>query len=592
VGRPFSNVTRSGLPGAARSPRFVLAFIAATAFLVRLLHVVSYEPWPTNDMAVYVDMAVRRLSLANIFTQEGLCWFPPGYAFFLKPFFLALEPMAALRAVQVVQAALSASTCILIYRLGTRIHSKRAGLVAAVLTCFYPHMVFYTSAYMSETLFIFVYFSGLLMFLRCVQNPDSRRLYLAGLVAGLSVLIRPAGITMAPVALLAAWKNAGDARGRLRAVTLVVLGGLTLIGPWTARNWIAHGHFIPISPNGPFNLAIGNQPDAKGGYTPPPHLDADIWARADHFQESAVEFVRTDPYGALFVTLSLKWNEFWSFIPPWPLFTSNPLLYFGDHFFPFVPWRFVFPAGLAGMGLLAMKRRPAWWLTHACVACHITLYLIFFGDTRFRIPMEGFFLVWSGVAVVHLITRIPRLKQARAPAWSVILGIVLAGCLLETAWAGAEARRFLARPEALIARGNHLVIPPGAERAHLMDQDEIPLDRTRARFLKLKLKAFRSGPTRDTPDNGRLKLTYRDHQGNAVPWKESLSYNIEALPPDRWVTVVLKSHIPPQARSCNVEILPLDSSPDVLVLDQLELRYARGNHLFLESIFPYLRYEE
>ena len=58
------------------------------------------------------------------------------------------------------------------------------------------------------------------------------------------------------------------------------------------------------------------------------------------------------------------------------------------------------------------------------------------------------------------------------------------------------------------------------------------------------------------------------------------------------VTVTFRGHIPPSARKLKVVLIPDAGSPDTLIVDQPILRYARGNDLALEGIFPYLRYEE
>ena len=104
--------------------------------------------------------------------------------------------------------------------------------------------------------------------------------------------------------------------------------------------------------------------------------------------------------------------------------------------------------------------------------------------------------------------------------------------------------------------------------------------------------AYRMGPQRDTPDNGRVKITFLGREGRPLNWLENTAYALEALPADRWVEVGFKAHIPPQARSCRVEILPDRRSPDTVILDQGILRYALGNDLALEGLFPYLRYRE
>jgi 4-amino-4-deoxy-L-arabinose transferase-like glycosyltransferase len=252
---------------------------------------------PVYDMQVYLRAASESLTLRNLFRIEGIVAVAPGYAFFLRPFLLALDRDAALRAVQAAQAALGAATCLLMYRLGRRLHSRRAGLAAAALICFYGHFVFYASAHMSETLFVFLYYGALLLFLRAARRPSARRLYLAGIAAGAAALVRPAAASLAPAALAASWSAAPSARGRARALGAVLAGGLTILGPRALRNGIASGHFDLVAPAGALNLLGGNHPDATGSYTPTTTIDGDHWTRAAYFRSKVVDFLTNDPWG-------------------------------------------------------------------------------------------------------------------------------------------------------------------------------------------------------------------------------------------------------------------------------------------------------
>lgn len=573
-------------------PSLAALLVAVAAFFVRLLHVFSYEPGPTNDMAVYVDMAVRRLSLENLFTPEGLCWFPPGYAIFMKPFFLLAGAGAALRGVQVAQAVLGAWTCFLIYRLGRRIHSRKAGLAAAFLACFFPHYIFYTSVYLSETLFTALFLAALLLFIRAAARPRTRTWFLAGLLAAACALVRPAAATLAPAAVLSIWRSAPDRRGRLRAAGLILAGAIALVGPWAARNLIAYDRFVLVSTNGPFNLAIGNHADARGGYVSPPSISSDIWGRAEYFKQRAIGFVTNDPWGALYLIFKLKWMELWSFIPPWPLFSSNPTLFYGEHFFVYFPWRAILPLGLIGIGALALRRRPAWWLTPACLGCYVAFYMAFFGDTRFRLPAEAFFLVWSGCALAETAGRWLPLRRVRAPSWAGAVTLATGLILAEGGLFGASARAFQASENSFIAKAGQVPIITNQESIQVFGEEPLPVSRARGRFLRLEFLAYRQGPKRNTPDNGRVRLLFMDGAGRTRQWMDNTGYRLEALPADRWVPVGFKAHIPPWAASLRLEVLPDPESPDSVILDQFTLRYARANSLAGEELFPYLRYEE
>lgn len=579
-------------PGWGIRPGLALFLIALTAFFVRLLHVLSYESAPTNDMSVYVDMAIRRLSLANLLGPEGVCWFPPGYSIFMKPFFLLLEEPLALTAIRIAQAALGAWTCVLLYRLGARSFSRFAGLAAAAAAAFFPHFVFYTSAWMSETLFIALYFAALLCFLRAADRPRSRTLYAAGLACAAAMLVRPVAISLAPAALAAAWRSDAAGRGRLRSLAIILAGGATLLGPWALRNWIAHDRLVLIAPNGAFNLAVGNHPGATGRYTTPPSIDGDTWDRMEDYNSRALAFIVEDPWGALFVTLRLKWLAFWEMIPPWPLYSSNPQTYLGEHFFPFVPWKLVAPLGFAGLGALLAHRRRGWWIAPACAGAYLLFYLVYFGNARYRLPIEGFFLVWAGVLIATLL-RLPRaLRGLPARAWAGAAAILIAGVLAQSACAARVVSSELRKPGGVLASGGQFPILQDRKEIPLFTEDPLPVDRRRGRFLRLSLQAWRMGPPRDTPENGYVRIEYRDRDGKRLSWLDHATFYLEALPPGRWTPVTFRSHIPPAARTARVYLVPDPGSPDTVIIDQPILRYSPGNDLLLEGLFPYLRYEE
>ncbi len=573
-------------------PRLAAMLIALTAFLVRLLHVLSYESTPTNDMAVYVEMAVRRLALANLFSMEGLCWFPPGYAIFMKPFFLLFEEPAALMAVRIAQAALGAWTCLLLYRIAAHTFSRLAGLAAAAAAAFYPHFVFYTSAWMSETLFIALYYAALLLLLRAGPRPRARSFYAAGLVAGAALLVRPVAISLAPAALAAAWRVDGTRRANLGRLAIILAGALTLAAPWTLRNWIAYGHLVPIAPNGAFNLATGNHPQATGRYTTPPSIPGNLWDRMDDYQSRALQFMVEDPWGALLVIMRFKWLAFWELIPPWPLYSSNPLLYYGEHFFPWIPWRVVAALGLAGLGVVLAHRKKGWWIAPACLGTYLAFYLLYFGNARYRMPIEGLFLVWAGILAAALL-RVPRrLRRVRTSEWAAFSGVALFAILAYGAWTASSVRSALREPGGILASAEQFPVLTTRKEIPLFGEEPLPLDRRRGRFLRLSLQAWRMGPARDTPNNGLVRIEYRDRAGKRLSWLDHASYYLEALPADRWTTVAFRSHIPPAAAAALVILVPDPSSPDTLIIDQPILRYSPGNDLFLEALFPYLRYEE
>jgi len=586
----------TGLPGGsvpasfALRPRVVLALVAITAFTIRLLHVFSYESIPSNDMAAFVHVATQKLTLANIFRPESFSRYAPGYLFFLKPFYILLSPESAARAVQIVQALLGAWTCVLVYRLARRLHSRRAGLVAAFLTCFFPHYLFFTSHWMTENLFIPVFYASLLWFLRLAERPRGLAHFGAGALMGAAILVRPPGAALAPAALFAAWKAASTARGRLRAGLLVAAGAGALLLPYSIHTRVATGHTWSIAPYGPYLMSIGNDAGATGTTrtiaTPP----GDMWEQLDSYRDNVIDFVISDPWGELYVVVKLKWQEFWAFDSPWPISSINPMGMWGDFFFPYASWRAVFIAGLVGM-LLARKRgvRGTVFLV---LACYVLFYMILYGKPRYRMPIEGVFLAFAGAAAAGIADAFGRTRRIKAPAWAAAIAVALALILVETGAAAAATRGAERREELVLARRDQFPLVAGTPRFQMFGDDEIPIDRARGRYLRLTFNVWRSGPERITPQNGFLEFRFADAGGSEVTWVDTPRYVMEALPADRWVPVRLKTQIPPAATSVRIEVIPDASSPDTFLVDQATLRYSSGNDLALEFLVPYFQRDE
>lgn len=583
-------------------PRVALGVVCAAAFLVRLLHVLSYETIPTNDMAIFVEMAREKLTWENLFRPEGICFYTPGYALFLKAFYLVLSPEAAERAAQVVQAALGAGTCLLVHRIARRLHSRRAGLVAAALTCFFGHFVYYTSHWMSENLFIPVYYAAVLLLIRAARRRVGGSFFQAGLAIGAAGLVRPAGLSLGLGALAAAWaagSAAGGAssaparaRARLGALGLTAAGAAALLLPWGIRNLIASGHFVLLAPYGAANLAVGNNPDPDGitprGFPPPP--SGGIFEQSAYYRARVSEFVASDPVGALQITLRQKWQGLWETVVPWPLHSFNPMLLWGEHHLPSLGWRWTLVLGL--MGSLVARRGAAGAVLLAAFAGNVAFWLVFWGRSRYRMPAEGYFLAWAGIAVVAAARWIPRAARARAPAWAAALTALVAAALVESAADAAITRRHLTRPEHVIATGDQIPVVNTEASIPIFGKEAIPLDGARGRHLRLSFTAFRQGPHRKTPANGVVRITYLNRAGRPLDYVENPAFVLTALPSGRWVTVTLKSWIPTAAASVTAALVPDRGSPDTLILDQPVLRYARGNDLAFEFLFPRLRFRE
>jgi 4-amino-4-deoxy-L-arabinose transferase-like glycosyltransferase len=154
-----------------------------------------------------------------------------------------------LDAARLAQVALSALGTWLVYRLGRELFDDRAGLAAAAIYAFEPTLVAYTQLLWSETLLALPMAAALWSLARGVRGGRALATALAGAGFGIAALTRSVVLTLLP--LVALWILAVGVRPRraaLRHAAALALGAALVVAPWTLRNALAYGRFVPISP--------------------------------------------------------------------------------------------------------------------------------------------------------------------------------------------------------------------------------------------------------------------------------------------------------------------------------------------------------
>lgn len=176
-----------------------------------------------------------------------------------------------------VQCAFSAATAPVIGALARRLFaSGRVGAVAALAVALYLPYVNYASQFLSETLFILLVATALLVLQVARERGLAWRWLLGGgLVWGLAALTRPVGLYAVP--LLPLWFLWERARGpyaptvgwassrwwlvfrpALLATGGFALGFVLVVAPWTARNYAVYHQLVLVDTNGGISFWLGN----------------------------------------------------------------------------------------------------------------------------------------------------------------------------------------------------------------------------------------------------------------------------------------------------------------------------------------------
>lgn len=174
----------------------------------------------------------------------------PGYPFFIAGLYAVFG--SHLIVVQLAQCLLFAGTCWLVQDIARRIYSERVGWLAGLLCAFHPSLLRYVPDLHLETLLTFLLTLSVWLSVRFFREANAKNGVILGVTWGLASLTKAVVLLYPAVFALLFWLSRRRAErataGRSLpplAIALVCMG-LT-ISPWTVRNYVVTGHFVPIT---------------------------------------------------------------------------------------------------------------------------------------------------------------------------------------------------------------------------------------------------------------------------------------------------------------------------------------------------------
>jgi len=252
----------------SRKRKFTIIVLISLAALIPRIAVslnVNATAWP--DSWAYISIA-NSLASGHGYSFETPAGKNPEYRAPLYPLFLATVFKFTgnnIFFVQLFQSLFGVITCLLVYGVGRRLFNEEAGLLAAILACVYPFLVYISSILVTEQLFVLFLLLSIYLLIRGREHLRYVFIIAAGISLGLGALTRPSMLAVVPFCGLYLFFRPGCNKGRcLAAVALLFVSTLLTISPWTIRNYIKHGEFILISTAGGENFWLGNNDMAKG----------------------------------------------------------------------------------------------------------------------------------------------------------------------------------------------------------------------------------------------------------------------------------------------------------------------------------------
>lgn len=437
---------------AARTLRWLLA-ICAAAVLLRALHLWAMAGDPLFDHPV-IDPRdnlerAQRMAAGHWVGDPGAYWKPPLYdyvlALHLRLFGASLWP------IRVTQIGCDVLSCVLAFRLGRALRGAREGLWAAGVLALSGPLIYFTGEVTSASLTVTLELALLLLVLRARERPSLATWGVAGVMLGVSALLRAEALLLGGWMLGWLWWALRErgARQRLGWSAAALGAAACVIAPVTLRNWLHARDATLISANGGVNFYIGAEPRYHGVIGVRPGAEWLALMRepemaglrkagnqSAYFMAKGLRVMAADPAGAA-LHLVKKLGHFWHGreLP------SNRDLYLSRARSPVLAallWRtpvLCFPFGvLAALALagavLALRARERARFLLGPIAIHWVTVAAFFVTGRHRLLVVGPLAVLAALAVGVA------LERWRAGARRQVLGAAaatLAGALLLSA---------------------------------------------------------------------------------------------------------------------------------------------------------------
>jgi len=251
--------------------------IFLTAFIIRLIYIIQARSNPTFYYPMIDELWNLNWAkeiIGGNFWGDDAYFRGPLYPYLLA-FFLKISG-GSLLVVRIFQALIGSGSAVLVYLLGGKIISKKAGLIAGFAYALYGTIIFYEAMLLIPVLFIFLNLLAVYFLLKYKGLYEPQKWLIAGLVLGLAAIARPNILLLVPLFLIWIYvtiSDKGDIKKKLTIAAIYLAGLLIPVLSVTLRNYIVTGETILISSQGGVNFYIGNNPDTEGLTMLMPEID-------------------------------------------------------------------------------------------------------------------------------------------------------------------------------------------------------------------------------------------------------------------------------------------------------------------------------
>ncbi|HVE69380.1 MAG TPA: glycosyltransferase family 39 protein [Solirubrobacteraceae bacterium] len=401
-----------------------LWIILAVALAVRLGAVAAHPRYvPPSDPADYERIALSVRDGGYPGRTQGLpgptAYRPPLYPIALGIAYRSAPGIGERTWARLVQAGVGTFTVWLVGVVAfLALRRRRVAIAAMAVAAVWPPMWLYGGAFLSEVLFVPLVLGTIAAALHWRDTRLRRWLVGCGVLLGLATLTRVNGAALALPLAVAMWTATdGPALRRASPVLAMLAAAVVTIAPWTIRNAVEFGRFVPVATEDGYTLAGTYNDVARrqtefpaawvSWYEVPTNIRAIRKVPNDELEwnhalrDEALRFVREHPayvgkvgwwnLRRVFDAAGLPWLRYelglGYGLPAWS--ARVELLSF---------WPVALLA-LLGLGTRAARSLPRWI---GLVPVVLLLPIFLTGYMRFRTPIDALLAISAGCALATL----------------------------------------------------------------------------------------------------------------------------------------------------------------------------------------------
>lgn len=438
---------RLTFPFPDRYPHVILLAILSLALILRILALLSlkesiYFDFLLWDERVYHEWALKIANGTPVLSTYG---FAPVPAYVMALIYKIFSP--DILYIRIMNIFLGELTCYFVYLIGKEMFNRKTGLIASLIACLYKPFIFYSIVPLKTSLSVFLFALTVYLFLSILNRHSMIKAILVGLVIGLMLNVRPNCIIIIPfLPFLFIWDMYKDrAPGKVitESLLLYFAGILISVSPFVMENLRTSGELKITTNQSGYALYIGNNLD-----NPDPYFRPVPFASPSPFEQGTqmiIEASRREgrrlsaKEGSSFwtrETMKIAMKQPRAFM--WKICQKILVLFnqfeAGDHYyigfmsrfvtffkFPFFSFWIILPFGMAGMAV-TIRRSNKFLFTSLILFLYGLTLIIFFTDTRFRLPMMVLLIPYAVVGVRDLVSYI---KGRNIKMVSISLSIIV-----------------------------------------------------------------------------------------------------------------------------------------------------------------------